>query len=196
MRKAVSAIGRCAIKLERAADRCVQTLLDLIRTKIDYVVQEAVKVIKDIFRKYPNKYESIIKDLCDNLKSLDTSDARAAMIWIIGEYGSRIENSVQLLDSFSDNFKDEAPIVQLSVLTATVKVFLQLEDEAEDLIVKVLKLATEDTDNPDLRDRGYIYWRMLSTNPELAKEIVLADKEAISEDSSNLDEAVLNKLIP
>ena len=67
VKKSVSAIGRCAIKLERAADRCVQALLDLIRTKVDYLVQEAVKVIKDIFRKYPNEYESIIKDLCDNL---------------------------------------------------------------------------------------------------------------------------------
>jgi vesicle coat complex subunit len=59
-------------------------LHELIRTKIDYVVQEAIIVIKDIFRKYPNRYESIIKDLCENLKALDNSEARAAMIWIIG----------------------------------------------------------------------------------------------------------------
>jgi vesicle coat complex subunit len=59
-------------------------LHELIKTKIDYVVQEAIIVIKDIFRKYPNRYESIIKDLCENLKALDNSEARAAMIWIIG----------------------------------------------------------------------------------------------------------------
>jgi AP-1 complex subunit beta-1 len=28
-----------------------------------------------------------------------------------------------------------------------------------------LKLSTEEADNPDLRDRAYIYWRMLSTSP-------------------------------
>ena len=38
--------------------RGVSTLLYLIQTKVNYVVQEAV-VIKDIFRKYPIKYESI-----------------------------------------------------------------------------------------------------------------------------------------
>lgn len=38
VKKAVSAIGWCAIKLDRAADRCVQTLLDLVRTKVDYLV--------------------------------------------------------------------------------------------------------------------------------------------------------------
>lgn len=54
-------------------------------------------MIKDIFRKYPNKYESIIKDLCENLRALDSSDAKASMIWIIGEYGDRIDNSIELI---------------------------------------------------------------------------------------------------
>ena len=46
MRKSVRAIGRCAIKVEQAAERCVSTLLDLIQTKVNYVVQEAIVVIK------------------------------------------------------------------------------------------------------------------------------------------------------
>lgn len=54
VRKAVRAIGRCAIKLERAAERCISVLLELIKIKVNYVVQEAIIVIKDIFRRYPN----------------------------------------------------------------------------------------------------------------------------------------------
>lgn len=46
VRKAVRAIGRCAIKIESAAERCVSALIDLIQTKVNYVVQEAVVVIK------------------------------------------------------------------------------------------------------------------------------------------------------
>ena len=53
---------------------------------MNYVVQEAIVVIKDIFRKYPNKYESIIATLCENLDTLDEPEARASMIWIIGMY--------------------------------------------------------------------------------------------------------------
>lgn len=34
VRKAVRAIGRCAIKVEPSAERCVSTLLDLIQTKV------------------------------------------------------------------------------------------------------------------------------------------------------------------
>jgi vesicle coat complex subunit len=40
------AIGRCAIKIESAAERCVGALLDLIKNKVNYVVQEAICVIK------------------------------------------------------------------------------------------------------------------------------------------------------
>ena len=65
MRKAVRAIGRCAIKLERAAESCINKLLELIATGVNYVVQEAIIVMKDIFRKYPNRYESIIAHLCN-----------------------------------------------------------------------------------------------------------------------------------
>ena len=46
VRKSVRAIGRCAIKVEQAAERCVSTLIDLIQTKVNYVVQEAIVVIK------------------------------------------------------------------------------------------------------------------------------------------------------
>ena len=49
VRKSVRAIGRCAIKVEPAAERCVSTLLDLIQTKVNYVVQEAIVVIKVLF---------------------------------------------------------------------------------------------------------------------------------------------------
>ncbi len=45
VRKSVRAIDRCAIKVEQAAERCVSTLIDLIQTKVNYVVQEAIVVI-------------------------------------------------------------------------------------------------------------------------------------------------------
>jgi vesicle coat complex subunit len=35
------------------------------------------------------------------------------------------------------------------------------------------------SDNPDLRDRGFVYWRLLATNPEAAKAVVLGEKPTI-----------------
>ncbi|KAM9858969.1 AP-1 complex subunit beta-1 isoform 1-T1 [Aulostomus maculatus] len=195
VRKAVRAIGRCAIKVEQSAERCVSTLLDLIQTKVNYVVQEAIVVIKDIFRKYPNKYESVIATLCENLDSLDEPEARAAMIWIVGEYAERIDNADELLESFLEGFHDESTQVQLQLLTAIVKLFLKKPTETQELVQQVLSLATQDSDNPDLRDRGYIYWRLLSTDPVAAKEVVLAEKPLISEETDLIEPTLLEELI-
>lgn len=46
VRKSIRAIGQCAVKIESAAERCVNVLLDLISTKVSYVVQESIVVIK------------------------------------------------------------------------------------------------------------------------------------------------------
>jgi vesicle coat complex subunit len=62
---------------------------------------------QDIFRKYPNRYESIIAKLCENLDTLDEPEAKASMIWIIGEYAERIDNANKLLESFLESFQDE-----------------------------------------------------------------------------------------
>jgi len=196
VRKSVRAIGRCAIKLEKAAERCIQVLLDLIQTKVNYVVQEAIIVIKDIFRKYPNRYESIIATLCANLESLDEPEAKASMIWIIGEYAQRIDNADELLASFLENFKDENNQVQLQLLTGVVKLFLNRPTDTQSMVQTVLNLATQESDNPDLRDRGFIYWRLLSTDPEAAKAVVLTEKPLIMDTTSQLDEHLLNELMP
>ena len=195
VRKAVRAIGRCAIKVETSAEKCVSTLLDLIQTKVNYVVQEAIVVIKDIFRKYPNKYESIIATLCENLDTLDEPEARASMIWIIGEYAERIDNADELLEGFLEGFHDENTQVQLQLLTAIVKLFLKRPTDTQSLVQQVLSLATQDSDNPDLRDRGFIYWRLLSTDPGAAKEVVLAEKPLIAEETDLIEPTLLDELI-
>ncbi|KAG7278178.1 hypothetical protein CRUP_002138 [Coryphaenoides rupestris] len=169
VRKAVRAIGRCAIKVEQSAERCVSTLLDLIQTKVNYVVQEAIVVIRDIFRKYPNKYESIIATLCENLDSLDEPDARAAMIWIVGEYAERIDNADELLESFLEGFHDESTQVQLTLLTAIVKLFLKKPSETQELVQQVLSLATQ--------------------------EVVLSEKPLISEETDLIEPTLLDELI-
>ena len=108
MRKAVRSIGRLAIKVQAAADSCIQALLDLIETKVTYVVQEAVIVIKDVFRRYPGKYEGIIPTLCQNMDLLDEPESKAAMVWIVGQFANRIENADELMDDVTYTFMGEA----------------------------------------------------------------------------------------
>jgi AP-2 complex subunit beta-1 len=162
---------------------------------VSYIVQEATVVIRNIFRKYPNQYESIISTLCENLDSLDEPEAKAAMIWVIGQYADRIEDSDVLLEDFLDTFQEETHEVQLALLTATVKLFIQRPTRGSTLVPKVLKWATEETDNPDLRDRGYMYWRLLSSAPDEAKKVVMGEKPPITaEESEKLDPGTLEEM--
>jgi len=155
VRKSIRTIGRLAIKLEGASERCAQALWELLKSKVSYVVQECVIVIKDIFRKYPGKFEAILKDLCDNLKNLEEPEAKASMVWIVGEYVEIIENADQILGEFVKGFKDESSVVQLQVLTSCVKLYLSRAEEAQEMVMEVLKMATTECENPDLRDRYF-----------------------------------------
>jgi len=117
VRRAIKAIGQVAIKIESASEKCVNALLDLIATKVNYVVQEVVVVIKDILRKYPG-YEGVIPTLCKYIDELDEHDARGSLIWIVGEYAEKINNADEILSSFVDQFAEE--FTQVSVFPLTV----------------------------------------------------------------------------
>ncbi|CAH0487562.1 unnamed protein product [Peronospora farinosa] len=80
-------LNRCCLRLRKYA-----TEVECVRcsTKVNYVMQEAIVVIKDTFRKYINQYESIIAILCENLHTRTSPRRRYIMIWIIGKYAERI----------------------------------------------------------------------------------------------------------
>ena len=59
------------------------------------------------------RYESIIATLCENLDTLDEPEAKASMIWIIGEYAERIDNADELLEQFLETFPEETSLVSL-----------------------------------------------------------------------------------
>ena len=61
MRKSVKAIGQTAVKIDSAAERCVNVLLELIGTRVSYVVQEAVVVMK-VSVLYRWKINAVIQD--------------------------------------------------------------------------------------------------------------------------------------
>ena len=194
VRKAVRAIGKLAIKIETSARQCIDTLLELVALKVPYIVQEATVVIKNIFRKYPGQYEAVISTVIGQIDDLDEPEAKAAIIWIIGQYADRIDNADSLLQDYLSTFHDEETEVQLALLTATVKLFLLRPAKGSILVPQVLKWCTEEIDDPDLRDRGYMYWRLLSTDPETAKQVVMGKKPPISAESERLDPNTLEEL--
>lgn len=127
----------------------------------------------------------MIKDLCKKVDEYFEVEAKSAIIWIVGEYAEKIPDALKIIEGFQAQFLEDPDAVKLSLLTAAVKLYLKKPEQSENLIQSLLKTATEEAMNPDLRDRAYIYWRMLSTSPEKTAEVVLGKMPNLSCESYN-----------
>jgi vesicle coat complex subunit len=90
---------------------------------------------------------------------------------------------------------NEQRTAQLQYLTAVVKIFLKFSEAAEELITQLLQTATEQALNPDIRDRAYIYWRLLSTDPEKTKKLVFTEKPAMKEEVHKYETEFLENMV-
>jgi hypothetical protein len=78
-----------------------------------------------------------------------------------------------------------------------VKLFLKRPQAAQGLVQKVLKAATDECDNPDIRDRAYVYWRLLSNTSDqnAPKNIILSEKPPITTTIESLPPVLLDQLL-
>ena len=195
VQKSIKCIGQIAIKIEPAARRCVDILVGLVQGKADYAIEESIIVITNILRKYPGVFENVIGTVCQSLENVNAPRAKAAGIWILGEYCNIIEHIDMLLDPFLDTFHDEEPLVQLQIIVSLVKVYLEKPEETKDQLQFLLTEATKEGVVPDVKSRAMIYWRLLSSEGQIAKDIIIFSKETIVNSAISLDEKVLDELI-
>ncbi|EAY19522.1 Adaptin N terminal region family protein [Trichomonas vaginalis G3] len=199
VRKSIAAIGKIAITFEAAASSCVDKIVALVDNKIEYVVQECIVVAADIFRRYPNQYLGILANICGALGAkLDDHRAKAAMVWIIGEYADRIGNAGDLLDAhFIDDFLEDTPDVQLAILTAVFKYFLVNQEDGQEMFQQVITMATSQVDNPSIRDRAFQYYWLISECPDYAQQVIMPEqKPLIKTELYSCDAELVKSLIP
>jgi vesicle coat complex subunit len=122
------------LKIDEAAKKAVEIIQDIVGNGQPLALQEAIIVAKDILRKFPNRFESIIKDFCQKLAEFYEPDAKSAIIWMVGEYAEKINEAEKLIDQFADSFLEDPIKVKLSLLTSAVKLYLKKPDEGEDVI--------------------------------------------------------------
>lgn len=202
-RKAIRAFGNLAVKLEGSATQCVEILLDLISNEIPYIVQEAAVVLKNIVRRYPGQFEYVIPKITLLYELMDEPDAKISVCWMIGQYSEKLDVAQQALSYFTHMFSDVPIEVQYAIITAVVKFYVKSPMNGEPLVLQVLKHATEESDNPDVRDRGYFYWRMITNEgnggpdgdfQKLTKEVVINVDPLITSKSDNIDPNILEEL--
>ena len=90
---AIKAIGQIVIKIEESVKTAAVCIADIIKNGQTLALQEAVVVAKDILRKYPDKYDNIVEDLVKKVDEFYEIDAKAAILWVVGEYAEKIKTS-------------------------------------------------------------------------------------------------------
>lgn len=202
-RKAIRAFGNLALKLPKSSQQCVDVINNLVSHGVPYIVQEAAGVAKNILRKYPGQYEYMIQNLLAHYKVIDEPSSKSSFIWILGQYGESKDNIQPIVEYFIANFREETIEVQSSILTAVTKLYLKNPVSFENIVIRIFRCATENIDRPDIRDRAFIYWRIL-TSEELksnntiyqddAKNIVLGSFPVINTDGDAVADNILEEL--
>ena len=195
VKKAIHCIGQIALKFEATAPACVDVLVRLLQSKAEYAVEESVIVICDILRRFPRRYDKVIEQVCKVLDVMKEPPARAAAIWILGEYSDTIENIDFLLDPFLDTFHDEDQTVQMQLVTALVKCFINKPEQSTDQLQFIINEASKDSVAPDVRNQVLIYYRLLKQDVTMAKDIILFGKESVEPSGIKFDESILEELL-
>ena len=198
---AISALGAVAIRLDRMAKRVMSILTAMLMNNLAVQV-DVLSTLKNILRKYPQFFEDCVPLVIEtvDLESFENEDGKCSFIWMLGEFGGRpnTEEARSCFEYYIDNFSEQPYAVKLIILTASVKYFLRNSKENECLLNTVLTHCTENQDDPDLRDRAYMYWRMLSNDKHAAKmsNFVIGSKPPIRDGSeSEMDLSRLNELL-
>ena len=181
VQKAIKYIGNIAYKFENSMNICVDNLQQIFQYNQDFTIDQGVIVMRDLLRKYEkeDKPKQLLKIIDEKfIEKIRLPESKAAILYIIGEYCKKIKKSTDYINLFFNDFSTSNEIVQAQILNAGVKNFLQKSSDkkAEDLAIKLLQKCVEESINADVRDRGYFYWRLLETDPDLAKQMICCEK--------------------
>ncbi|KAL4872612.1 hypothetical protein BDV12DRAFT_134506 [Aspergillus spectabilis] len=127
VRESVRALGRCARGDPTTSDKCLRLLLHQITSLDDNLVSESLTVIRHLIQHDPASHERTVIQLVKHLGLTTNPDARATIVWLVGEYaGIEPERSFapDVLRVLVQNFADESETVKQQVLLLGAKVYL------------------------------------------------------------------------
>ena len=191
-RESVRAVGRVALDGDQSVEGIVDRLLQFVDHGADYVTAETLIAIKDIVRKHPRYANECISAIAGmEAEIIAEPAARAALVWLYGEFGDAIPEAPYAIESLLLAFEEEeAEEVRLELLTAAMKLFFKRPPEVRAMLGAALAAGVVDA-NPDVRDRAMMYARVLRADPGAARRVVAGDKESVanfSDDQARLGE--------
>ncbi|KAH9607352.1 hypothetical protein KSS87_009477 [Heliosperma pusillum] len=106
-RESIRAVGKIALQ-QYDVNAIVDRLLQFLEMEKDHVTAETLVLIKDLLRKYPQWSHDCIA-VVGNISSKNVQEpkAKAALIWMLGEYAQDMADAPYTLESFIENWEEE-----------------------------------------------------------------------------------------
>ena len=127
VQECVRAIGRCAQSDTATSSKCFKVLLNQITSFDNVLVSEVLTVIRHLIQQDPESHKKTVVRLARNLDRTASPQARATIIWLVGEFaGIDPENSIapDVLRILAKGFTSESEAAKQQVVLLAAKVYL------------------------------------------------------------------------
>ncbi|KAL1598014.1 AP-3 complex subunit beta [Paraconiothyrium brasiliense] len=128
VKEAVRAIGRCSQTTDpKTSARCLRLLLTHIGSADAHLVAESLEVIRHLIQRDPDSHRTTVVRLAKHLDAATSPQARASIIWLVGEFaGVDPENNIaaDVLRILVKGFADEAEPAKLQIVLLAAKVYV------------------------------------------------------------------------
>ncbi|CAN9252304.1 unnamed protein product [Alternaria alternata] len=130
VKESVRAIGRCSqspATSPQTSARCLKLLLKHIGSADTHLVAESLEVIRHLIQRDPNAHRTTVVRLAKHLDAATSPQARASIIWLVGEFaGIDPENNIaaDVLRILVKGFADEAEPAKLQIVLLAAKVYV------------------------------------------------------------------------
>lgn len=172
---AVACISRIAIKVG-SVDGILDRLLLFLNHRRQVLVGETVIAFAAALHRFPDAADICVPSVSRvDYGSIESSDARAAYIWVLGHFGQLVQDAPYILEGISDEGDlgvgddvirgqeiggDASGKVKHAILTAAVELFCVRPPECLPLVKGVLGRALKDPDHI-LREKAALYAKLL-----------------------------------
>ena len=152
VQESVRAIGRCAQTSSEASPRCLHLLLLQISSQDGTLVAESLTVIRHLIQQSPYAHTKTVVRLAKTLDTITNPQARASIIWLVGEFAGVDEErniAPDVLRILVKGFVHESEVAKLQILLLAAKVYLHYLNRTQTSLQE-LPNPTTTTNNDDV----------------------------------------------
>uniref|UniRef100_A0A1A7YJH7 Adaptor-related protein complex 4, beta 1 subunit n=1 Tax=Iconisemion striatum TaxID=60296 RepID=A0A1A7YJH7_9TELE len=167
---AISAIGHIG---RSYSDHSLEILTGLLGLKQEHITSAVVQTMRDLVWVCPQCSDTVCSALEGSEETLQDSQGKQALLWLLGVHGERVSSAPYTLEAFIDGVRSEASLgVKLELLTAAVTLFLSRPAETQDMLGRLLHFCIEEERDMCVRDQALLYYRLLHCGIEETRKVL------------------------